>query len=138
MTAPLWSPSPERVAGTNLASFVAALHAKGELPRTQGAAVDYDALYAWSVGHPERFWPVVWRFCGVVAEPREGAEPWDEVVVGLERMAPPDPELGPRWFTGARLNFAENLLRYRDDRPALVCWNERGRQREVRYAELYA
>ena len=138
MTAPLWSPSPERVAGTNLASFVAALHANVELPRMQGAAVDYDALHAWSVAHPERFWPAVWRFCGVVAEPREGAEPWDEVVVGLGRMAPPDSLLGPRWFTGARLNFAENLLRYRDDRPALVCWNEHGRQREVRYSELYA
>ena len=30
-------------------------------------------------------------------------------------MAPPDPVLGPRWFTGARLNFAENLLRRYDD-----------------------
>ena len=41
-------------------------------------------------------------------------------------MAPPDPVLGPRWFLGARLNFAENLLRYQDEREALVFWNERG------------
>ena len=41
-------------------------------------------------------------------------------------MAPPDPELGPKWFVGSRLNFAENLLRYRDDREAIVFWNERG------------
>jgi acetoacetyl-CoA synthetase len=51
-------------------------------------------------------------------------------------MAPPDPKLGPRWFPGARLNFAENLLRFSDDHPALVFWNERGRQRELSYAEL--
>ena len=51
-------------------------------------------------------------------------------------MAPPDPERGPRWFPGARLNFAENLLRYRDDHPALVFWNEQGRQRELSYLEL--
>jgi len=43
---------------------------------------------------------------------------WHEVVHGLDRMAPPDHDLGPRWFLGTRLNFAENLLRYRDDRDA--------------------
>src|SRR5205823_1479102 len=53
----------------------------------------------------------------------------DDVVVGLERMAPPDPVLGPRWFTGARLNFAENLLRpgeARGDGAAIVARSERG------------
>ncbi|HEY4648711.1 MAG TPA: AMP-binding protein, partial [Gemmatimonadales bacterium] len=99
---------------------------------------DFASLYHWSVAHPEAFWPEVWRFCGVVAEERPGREPWDEVVVGLERMAPPDPELGPRWFPGARLNFAENLLRYDDDRAALVFWNELGRQRELSYRDLNA
>jgi acetoacetyl-CoA synthetase len=44
--------------------------------------------------------------------------------------------LGPRWFTGARLNFAENLLRFRDDREALVLWTERGVQRRMTYREL--
>jgi acetoacetyl-CoA synthetase len=88
------------------------------------------------VGRPDAFWPEVWRFCGVVAEDRGGEEPWDRVVVGLERMAPPDPKLGPRWFTGTRLNFAENLLRFDDDREALVFCNERGRQRALTYREL--
>ena len=69
---------------------------------------------------------------------RPGAAPWDEVVVGLDRMAPPDPELGPRWFPGARLNFAENLLRFDDEREALVFWNEQGRQRALTYRELGA
>jgi len=79
---------------------------------------------------------MVWSFCGVIADERPGRAPWDEVVIGLERMAPPDPKLGPRWFTGSRLNFAENLLRYADDHPAIVFWNEQGRQRELSYAEL--
>jgi acetoacetyl-CoA synthetase len=52
-------------------------------------------------------------------------------------MAPPDPLLGPRWFEGARLNFAENLLRFRDDGEALVSWTEAGRRRSMSYAELY-
>ncbi|HWJ23996.1 MAG TPA: acetoacetate--CoA ligase, partial [Gemmatimonadaceae bacterium] len=54
----------------------------------------------------------------------------------LERMAPPDPVLGPRWFPDARLNFAENLLRFDDDREALVLWTESGRQRALTYKGL--
>ena len=97
---------------------------------------DFASLYRWSVERPEAFWPMVWEFCGVVADKRSGKPPWDDVVIGLDRMAPPDPKLGPQWFPGARLNFSENLLRYADDHPALVFWNERGRQRTLSYAEL--
>src|SRR5688500_4720717 len=50
-------------------------------------------------------------------------------------MAPPDPDLGPRWFTGARLSFAENLLRFDDERTAIVAWRARGARR-LSYAEL--
>jgi acetoacetyl-CoA synthetase len=137
VTAPLWSPSRERAAHSNLAAFVRfareheAYHANAD-----SAGVDYQALYDWSIAHPERFWPALWRFSGVVAAERAGRAPWDDVVVGLERMAPPDPALGPRWFTGARLNFAENLLRRRDAHPALVSRDEQGRVRSITYAQL--
>jgi acetoacetyl-CoA synthetase len=100
------------------------------------AVVDFPSLYRWSVERPDLFWPEVWDFCGLVAEERPGGKRWDQAVVGLDRMAPPDPSLGPRWFTGARLNFAENLLRFADDREALVFWNELGRQRSLTYREL--
>jgi acetoacetyl-CoA synthetase len=96
----------------------------------------YAELYRWSVMQPDEFWIRLWEFSGVIASEHNGRH-WDEVVRGLGRMAPPDPELGPRWFLGARLNFAENLLRYRDDRDAIVAWNESGRQRVISYAELY-
>jgi acetoacetyl-CoA synthetase len=99
---------------------------------------DYSTLYRWSVEHADAFWPEVWRFCGVVADERSDRAPWEKVVVGLDRMAPPDPALGPHWFPGARLNFAENLLRYHDDHPALVFWNELGHQSSVTYQELRA
>jgi acetoacetyl-CoA synthetase len=71
----------------------------------------------------------------VIADERDGRR-WDEVVRGLDRMAPPHPELGPKWFVGSRLNFAENLLRFRDDRQAIVAWSEAGRQRSLTYADL--
>lgn len=137
--APLWCPSPERVALTNVLRFARQVQAdEGVACVGDDGALDYPALHRWSVEHPELFWPAVWRFGGVVAEGRgEGREVWDEVVVGADRMAPPDPVLGPRWFTGARLNFAENLLRTGDDRDALVAWNEGGRYACLSHAELY-
>jgi hypothetical protein len=98
--------------------------------------LDYDALHRWSVEHPERFWRAVWRFSGVIADARPDGEAWETVLTGGSRMAPPDPVLGPRWFTGARLNFAEQLLRRRDDGEALVAWNEEGRQGAMTFAEL--
>jgi acetoacetyl-CoA synthetase len=130
MDRPLWEPSPDRVARANLTRFI-------ERARVAGAPVsDYPALYRWSVSHPAEFWPLVWQFTGVISEPRRDGSAWDQVGVGLERMAPPDPAAGPRWFTGARLNFAENLLRRTDDADALVFWNERGRQRALSFAQL--
>ena len=116
-----------------MTAFLRAVHDDG-VPEV----TDFPSLYRWSVDHPEQFWPAVWRFCGVVAAGRDAQPPWDAVAVGLDRLAPPDPVLGPRWFPGARLNFAENLLRHRDDQEAVVAWDEGGRRRALSYAELYA
>ena len=118
----------------NLTAFIK--HIRTTKPAGSTGVRDFTSLYRWSVEHPEAFWPEVWRFCGVVADERPGQEPWDDVVIGLDRMAPPDQKLGPRWFPGARLNFAENLLRYADDHPAIEFWNELGRQRTLTYAGL--
>ncbi len=95
------------------------------------AVTDYPSLYRWSVDQPAAFWGEVWSFCGIVA-----SRPAERVVEGLERLPGVRPA-GVTWFPGARLNFAENMLRYRDQRPALVFWNEDGRQGEYSYAELH-
>jgi acetoacetyl-CoA synthetase len=134
---PLWTPAPQRVQRTHLYAFASELERSGEAQVLHGAGhLDYSALHSWSVAHPEQFWPRVWRYTKVVAAERPGREPWDTVVVGPDRMAPPDPVLGPRWFLGARLNFAENLLRRDDPHEALVSWNERGRRGSMSFAEL--
>jgi acetoacetyl-CoA synthetase len=139
MSDPVWSPSIDRMARSNMARFLADVRSGALGLPAEPAVHDYDSLYAWSVARPERFWPAVWGFCGVVAE---GTVPpaarGDAVVVGLDRMAPPDPALGPRWFPGARLNFAENLLRHDDHRTALAAWDERGARSRVSHAELRA
>jgi acetoacetyl-CoA synthetase len=100
--------------------------------RSGAPVADFPELRDWSVREPERFWPEVWRFTGVIGDPG------DEVAVGLGRMAPPDPVLGPRWFPRGRLNYAENLLRHRGDRTALSFSNELGHQRSLTRDELRA
>ena len=104
----LWRPSPKRVEASNLAAFM-----RGVEARTGRPFADYAALHAWSVAEPEAFWAAVWEFVGIVA-----SKGWDRVLDDPRKMP------GAEWFSGARLNFAENLLRQRDDRPAIVFRNE--------------
>ncbi len=132
VTAPLWTPSPGRVARANMTRFLEFVRGRGV--RASG----YDELHAWSIAEPAAFWLAVWQFSGVVAQPETVPATPAGVLVGSHRMAPPDPVLGPRWFPEARLNFAANLLRYRDDREALVSWDESGRRGALTFGELAA
>jgi acetoacetyl-CoA synthetase len=131
---PIWTPTAEQIARANVTRFIQ--DAVRPLGGTAAGVTDSRSLYQWSIDAPAELWPAVWRFCGVIAEEGQGKDPWDAVMIGGERMAPPDPVLGPRWFPGVRLNFAENLLRHRDDREALVLWTELGPDRRMTFAEL--
>ncbi len=121
MPAPLWTPSPEGVASANMTAFHKAVEAEWEVE-----LADYAALNRWSVDNIDKFWVSVWRFGEVVA-----SRTWDEVLVDGDKMP------GAKWFTGARLNFAENLLRRRDGAAAIVFRSESGVRRTLTFAELY-
>ncbi len=121
MEQPLWTPSPQRIAESNLSAFMAHVGAQWGVE-----ARDYRALYRWSIEKPEPFWLSVWDFCGVIAEARG-----ERVLVDGDKMP------GARFFPDARLNFAENCLRRRDETPAIVFWDEAGRRRCLSYAQLY-
>jgi len=138
LNAPLWMPSAERRAGSQLYAFARRVSDSHTVEALKpDGALDYEALHAWSLGHPRAFWTEVWRFCGVVADPRPEQPARDEVLIGDDRVAPPDSSLGPRWFRDARLNFAENLLRFREEREALVSWGEGGRLSALTFKELH-
>ncbi|MDH3475895.1 MAG: acetoacetate--CoA ligase [Rhodospirillales bacterium] len=108
MTAPLWQPSRARIDSANLTAFMRQVQRDwGLLP------ADYGALYDFSVAEPEKFWRSVWDFCKVIAETR-----------GKTVIENPDRMPGARFFPGARLNFAENLLRRRGPDDAMVFWGE--------------
>jgi acetoacetyl-CoA synthetase len=135
MTEALWTPSPERVVKANMTEFLRYVEERGGPPVPDYTPDSYWQLHEWSVANPERFWSLAWRFCGIIGHRGTGGGA-ERVGVGLDYMGPPDPEKGPRWFPDASLNFAENLLRFSDDEPALTAWNEEGHQRTITYREL--
>jgi acetoacetyl-CoA synthetase len=122
MNQPVWRPDDERISRTNLTRFMTAVR------QNRGLALnDYADFYRWSVEHPEQFWPEIWDAFEVRASRR-----WEQVFLHGERMT------DAQWFTGSRLNFAENLLRYRDERTALLFRGEQGHDVRYSYAELYS
>jgi acetoacetyl-CoA synthetase len=118
----LWTPSEDRIRSANMTRFLEFARAK------HGRRLDsYRDLYDWSVECIPDFWDAMWAFAQI-----RTSQPYQQVVDDLAKFP------GARWFVGARLNFAENLLRYRDQRVALVARDELPGRREMTYAELYA
>ncbi|WP_079435035.1 acetoacetate--CoA ligase [Zoogloea sp. LCSB751] len=117
---PLWTPTPEHIASANITAFAR----ESEL-RWGRRLPDYASLHTWSIDEPEEFWVSVWEF-GDVKGVRGGG-----VLVDGGRMP------GARWFPEARLNFAENLLRSRDEGDALVFWGEDRVKNRLSHADLY-
>ncbi len=116
---PLWRPDPAALTTTAMARFWRAAEA-----HTGRRFPDYPALHRWSVDHSADFWSLYADFADI-----RFADPPVEVK-GPDRMP------GTRWFRGATLNYAEHLLRRRDDKLALVYRTESGQTRRLTYAQL--
>jgi acetoacetyl-CoA synthetase len=126
----IWHPSAARLAEANLTRFMDCVNAR------KGLSVrDYSQLYAWSIEQPGEFWTELARFAEVRADWGPGPAIADEprVATGYasSRIS------GARFFVDTRLNFAENLLRYDDEEPALVFRNERGARTVLCYRALH-
>ena len=111
----LWVPSAERVASAQLTAFMESVKAVMGFD----ADGDYFALHQWSLDEPAAFWRAVWDFTEIQGDP--GGIVCDD----------PSALPGCQWFPNATLNFAENLLRFSDDREALVEIDERDARRAL-------
>jgi acetoacetyl-CoA synthetase len=117
----LWKPSEAQIKNSNMYRFMGIVNEK------YGQKFDeYAPLYEWSIENIAQFWATMWDFAGIIA-----STPYEQVIDDVTKMP------GARWFSGARLNFAENLLRYRDDRVALIFKGEGQPSTRMTYAELY-
>jgi acetoacetyl-CoA synthetase len=118
-TAPLWTPPAARAERSNLRAFQRDVET-----RTGRRFAGYTELWRWSVDERESFWRAAWDFCALIGDP--GPAPW----LVDDRMP------GARFFPGARLNYAENLLRRDDAGPALIFRGEDAARSELSFAEL--
>jgi len=118
---PLWIPSEERKQLAVITRFMRHVNERFSLDLRS-----YADLYGWSIDNIPGFWATFWEYAAIKA-----SQPYKAVVDDLGKFP------GAKWFPGARLNSAENLLRYRDDRAALLFRGENLKERVLTYAELY-
>ncbi|HEX9447659.1 MAG TPA: acetoacetate--CoA ligase [Dongiaceae bacterium] len=126
MTDMLWQPSAAAIAASNMTAF------RSQVARDwQVDLPDSAALRTWSVTEIEKFWLSLWRYAEVI-----GDGPGRHVLVDGDKMP------GAKFFPEAKLNFAENLLRYSNqpahqNRDAIVFWGEDKVKRRLSHGELW-
>jgi len=116
----LWEPSAEWIKNVNITRFIGLINKKYNANVNDGRE-----LYKWSITNIEDFWAAMWEFGGIIASKK-----YDKVVEDLNVYP------GTKWFPGARLNFAENLLQYKDDQLAFIFQGETKVSKQITYAEL--
>ncbi len=119
-TEQLWQPSADTIADANMTHFLQQVNSDHDQ-----ALANYHDLYQWSLDNTETFWSMIWDYFHVIGD--KG----DTLVKDKDKLP------GAQWFPEARLNFAENLLRHRDDKVALVFRGENGARRQLSYSDLY-
>ncbi|MBW1709331.1 MAG: acetoacetate--CoA ligase [Deltaproteobacteria bacterium] len=117
----LWKPSEKRIKKSNMYRFMQFINKKYSQDFSE-----YNALYTWSIENIPDFWASIWAFAEIKA-----SRFYDQVIDDLTKMP------GAKWFSGAQLNFAENLLRYKDDQVALIFKGEAQESIKMTYRELY-
>ncbi len=117
----LWKPRDKTVKKANMTRFIAFVNKKYGKNFSS-----FWELYDWSVENIPDFWAAVWEFVEI-----KFSKSYDAVVDDIHALP------GAKWFAGAKLNHAENLLRFRDGRPAFIFRNETQRKVVMTYKELY-
>ncbi|WP_013322700.1 acetoacetate--CoA ligase [Gloeothece verrucosa] len=118
---PIWQPQLERIKNSNMTAFI---HKFSQ--RYNRHFNNYAQLHQWSVEHLEDFWLAIWDDAEIIA-----SQTGEQVLIpnnSIEKAA---------WFPDARLNFAENLLRHKNNNLAIVSRNELGQRRTLTYQQLY-
>ncbi len=121
MTAQLWAPDPNDATNSQIEQFRRYINKSFNLNCT-----DYAQLHDWSVNHHTEFWSTWWKYSQIIYSTN-----YTSVIDDPVKMP------GANWFRGARLNFAENLLRYRDKHTAIVFQGEGRKPHTISYQQLY-
>ncbi len=117
----LWQPSKEKIQDSKMLHYMQYVNKNFGKDFTK-----YSELHAWSVENISDFWASIWDYMQI-----QHSQKYEQVVDDPYKLP------GAKWFSGARLNFAQNLLSRRDGQPAIIFWTEEGRQKELSFAQLY-
>jgi acetoacetyl-CoA synthetase len=112
---PLWQPSFEHIQHAQISAFMRLVKIN-----------HYPELYQWSIKHPEDFWKTLSEFCEI-----QFSKPYEKILQTGDRM------IDARWFVGAQLNFAQHLLRHKNNHLAIVSYDEQGKRAQYTYLQLY-
>lgn len=118
---PLWRPDSQQMQQAQIQQFSQYIE-----KQFKQQFASYQDFHLWSVEHFEQFWEAWWEYSHIISQCQfskvveRGQNFWDV-----------------QWFLGATLNFAENLLRFRDEKTAIVFCNEQGKCRKLSYQDLY-
>ncbi len=117
----LWEPSEKQIKESNMYRFMTFIN-----ETYNQSFSEFSSLYDWSIENLPEFWAAFWKYADIIH-----SKPYDQVIDDVSKMP------GAKWFSGAELNFAENLLRYRDDRVAIIFKGEGQPSTRMAYAQLY-
>ena len=117
----LWTPSKKRINEANITKFIEDINNYHQLE-----IINYNQLHKWSVDNISLFWDAVWKFVDI-----RSSHGYTKVVDDISQFP------GTKWFVNSKLNFAENLLRFKDDKIALILRNENYNRITITYEELY-
>jgi len=116
---PLWIPTVERINNSNVKSFISYLQINYNFTGNS-----FSELYDWSVNNIEKFWESIWKYSALIH-----SQSYSEVLIRKEIY-------NSHWFTGSKLNFAQNLLRYNDDNTAIISYRENHPSFRITYKQL--
>ncbi|HRP01290.1 MAG TPA: acetoacetate--CoA ligase [Candidatus Kapabacteria bacterium] len=122
----LWSPTPDQIESANMSKFINFINLKYSIKLK-----NYNDLYQWSITYIANFWDAIWNFMDVIYSKEA-----KNTLTQLRNSNPKDIR-SYRWFCGAKLNFAENLLRFNDEETALIYCKENAKPKYISYKELY-
>tara|TARA_R110002124_G_scaffold287216_1_gene471396 strand:+ start:91204 stop:93204 length:2001 start_codon:yes stop_codon:yes gene_type:complete len=118
---PIWSPSNAAIQNAQMQKFKSHLEKKYSV-----TLADYQELHRWSIENAEDFWSDFWDFAGIIGE--KGAR----IITDKTQIET------TQFFPDAQINYAENMLKRRDDAPALIFRTEIGEDRIERFSDVYS
>lgn len=117
---PLWVPTPDRVQNAEITAFMNHINKVYSV-----TCSDYADLWKWSVNNAESFWTEIWRYFDIIGDR------------GDTVLNEPDKMIGGQFFPDSKINYAENMLRRRDDKTAIIFRDETGGEQQLSFANLY-